>query len=315
MSLAVITPAFNAAATLDEALASVAAQTLPPDEVVIADDGSTDATLELARKWESRLPVRVVATGTNLGPSGARAAAIASSTSDLLATLDADDVFLADHLEALLVAYNSTDDGLASADILRWIPGVVTSDVALSATAPLPPRAEQLAWLLRANHLSIASLFSRARYESVGGFRPQFRGTEDWDLWLRLVRSGAEIVRPDHPTMLYRLSAGNVSSQDRLIAAKLQVLEAAAREGSADEQAAIRTGRRHLQAAAQLNEAYALAGDGRATAARVAGLRALGGISQVAQRGVAMALAPRYFARKREAVRYDPAVWLKRYGA
>jgi len=308
----VITPAFQAEATLDAALASVAVQTVQPDEVVIADDGSTDGTREVARAWESRLPLRVIDTGANLGPSGARAAAIAASTSDLLALLDADDVFLADHLELMLGAYGSTNDGLASADTLRWIPGRAISDSALSAMAPVPPQPRQLEWLLVANHLSVASLFSRVRYEAVGGFRPEFRGTEDWDLWIRLVRSGAVVVRPPRPTLLYRLSEGNVSSEDRLVDAKLRVLDAAAREGSAAEQRAIAIGRRHLNAAASLNEAYAKAGG---PGARVAGLRALRGIRPVALRGAAMAIAPRYVARRRAEVRFNPDVWMRRYGS
>ncbi len=306
-----ITPAFQAEATLDATLASVAAQTQLPDEVVIADDGSTDGTLAVARAWQARLPVRVVATGANLGPSGARAAAINASSSDLLALLDADDVFLTDHLELMAAAYATTNDGLASADTLRWIPGRAISETPLSAMAPVPPPAKQLDWLLVANHLSIASLFSRARYESVGGFRPEFRGTEDWDLWIRMVRGGATVVRPSQPTLLYRLSEGNVSSEDRLVAAKLQVLDAAAREGSATEQRAIAIGRRHVRAAASLNDAYAKAG-GRG--ARLAGLRAMRGIRPVAIRGVAMALAPRYVARRRAEVRFDPDVWMRRYG-
>ena len=312
MTLAVITPAFQAEATLDAALASVAAQTQLPNEVVIADDGSTDGTLAVARAWETRLPLRVIATGANLGPSGARAAAINASSSDLLALLDADDVFLTDHLELMTAAYAKTNDGLASADTLRWIAGLAISETPLSAMAPVPPPAQQLDWLLVANHLSIASLFSRAGYESVGGFRSEFRGTEDWDLWIRMVRNGATVVRPSQPTLLYRLSEGNVSSEDRLVAAKLQVLDAAAREGSAAEQRAIAIGRRRLRAAASLNDAYAKA-SGRG--ARLAGLRALRGIRPVAMRGAAMALAPRYAARRRAEVRFDPDVWMRRYGA
>lgn len=313
MSLAIVTPAFNAESTLDAALASVAAQTVRPDEVVIADDGSTDATAEVARRWQDRLPVVIVATGGNRGPAAARAAAIAASSSELIALLDADDAFFADHLEAMLAAYATTADGLASANTLRWIPGRVVSDTPLSSIAPLPPRREQLPWLLRANHLSIASLFSRARYDAVGGFRDEFRGTEDWDLWVRMVRAGAEIVRPTEPTLLYRLSAGNVSSDDGLIAAKLQVLDAAAREGGAAEQPVIHAARRKLVGASHLQEAYVHAECGRVVAARVAGLRAMRGIRPVALRGAAMALAPRSVARRRERVRFTPAVWMRRY--
>ncbi len=233
----------------------------------------------------------------------------------MVALLDADDVWFPDHLESMLGAHAATNDGLASADTLAWIPGRALSSRPLSAGAPLPASNKQLAWLLTENLLSISALFSRQRYDDVGGFRPQFRGTEDWDLWIRMARAGAVINRPDHPTALYRLSQGAVSSDDAMIAARRAVLDAAAAEGGPDEQAAIRIGSRHNRAAARLAESYGLANQGRTVAARWAGARALRGIRPVALRGLAMAAAPRLVARRRADVRYDPEVWLRRYGS
>ncbi len=308
MSIAVITPAYNAEHTLDAALASVAAQTLLPDEVIVADDGSTDATASVAKAWSSKLPLRLVTTAGQLGPAAARARAIEASSSSLIALLDADDAFMTNHIEAMHAAYVSTDDGLASANTLRWIPGKLVSDQALEEMAPVPPHAEQLAWLLSGNHLSIASMFSRQRYEAVGGFRAEFHGTEDWDLWIRMVRAGAEVVRPSEPTLLYRLSTGNVSSDDRLVHAKLQVLDAAEREGGPSD--VIAASRRRLEAAASLNDAYRI---GHGFAARRAGLGAWRGGRRVALRGAAMAVAPKTVARRRDQVRFSPSTWLKRY--
>ncbi|HUR76477.1 MAG TPA: glycosyltransferase family A protein [Acidimicrobiales bacterium] len=315
MRVVVITPAYQAEATLGTALASVRCQTRPPDEVVIADDGSTDATAELARGWARFLPVTVVTTERNAGPAAARRLAIESSSSDLIALLDADDVWLPDHLESMLAAYDTTDDGLSSADTRMWIPGAGLSRRTLSDRAPLPPDRDQLLWLLRDNYLSISSLFSRSRYEAVGGFRPQFRGTEDWDLWIRMVRAGAVVVRPDHPTVLYRLTPGNVSGDDALVRARADVLAAARREGGAEEHRVLRAAIRRNGAATQLFAAYAAAERGEAAAARLAGLRAARGIRPVAARGLAMAVAPRWVARRRRALRYEPGVWMRRYGA
>jgi glycosyltransferase involved in cell wall biosynthesis len=314
MRVAVITPAFQAEATLGSALASVAAQTRLPDEVVIADDGSTDGTVDLARSWYRHLPIRVVSTETNGGPAAARRLAIEAATGDVVALLDADDVWFPDHLESMLGVYAATDDGLASADTLAWIPGRALSARPLSAGAPLPPSDKQLAWLLTENYLSISALFSRRRYDAVGGFRTQFRGTEDWDLWIRMVRAGAVVARPDHATVLYRLSHGAVSSDDAMVAARRAVLDAAAVEGGPAERAAIRLGARHNRAAARLAESYALALQGRDAAARWAGVRAVRGIRPVALRGLAMTVAPRWIAQRRSEVRYDPKVWLRRYG-
>jgi glycosyltransferase involved in cell wall biosynthesis len=314
MRVAVIVPAFDAEATLGSALASVAAQTRMPDEVIVVDDGSSDGTVTLAKSWDAHLPITVLTAEHNAGPSAARHAGIEAADSELIALLDADDVWFPDHLEAMLATHAATDDGLASADTLIWIPGRAVSSRPLSHGAPLPAPDDQLAWLLDDNRLSISSMFSRARYDAVGGFRPEFRGTEDWDLWIRMVRAGAVVARPDHPTVLYRLSPGAVSSDDGMVAARRAVLDAAAREGSAAERGALRTGMRHNRAAAQLVRAYELAAQGRRISARFAGLRALRGIRPVAVRGAAMALAPRRVQARRDAVRYDPIVWMRRFG-
>ena len=317
-SVAVVIPAYEAGATLAAALASVAAQSVAPAEVVIGDDGSTDDTIAVARSWEDRLPIRVARTSRNLGPAGARHAAIEISTSPLLALLDADDVWFPDHLSSMLAAFATTDDGLASADVLRWIPGEAIGAEPLSAGSVLPSPDRQLAWLLAANRLSVAGLFSRSRYDQVGGFRTRFVGTEDWDLWIRMVRAGAVVVRPGHPTMLYRLRVGSVSSAERMVEARLAVLAAATAEAgplaTEEERQAIALGIRTTRAEGCLYTSYALATSGRLFAARIAGLRALRGIGPVAFRGAAMAIAPGHVSRRRERVRDDPDVWLRRYG-
>jgi glycosyltransferase involved in cell wall biosynthesis len=57
-TITVIIAAYEAAATLGAALASIAAQSRPPDEVVVVDDGSVDATAEVAGRWVGMLPCR-----------------------------------------------------------------------------------------------------------------------------------------------------------------------------------------------------------------------------------------------------------------
>jgi glycosyltransferase involved in cell wall biosynthesis len=97
--ISVVIPAWNAAATLAETLASVAAQTLPADEVIVVDDGSTDATAAIAEAAGAlvlRRPNRGTAAATNTG--------IAASRGDLVAFLDADDLWAHDKLAAQAAA-------------------------------------------------------------------------------------------------------------------------------------------------------------------------------------------------------------------
>src|SRR5690349_11807890 len=104
MAVAVIVPARDAAATLDETLASPRAQTLREFEAVIVDDGSRDATPAIAQRCASADPrFRALRLG-GLGLRAARNAGIAASRAPWLLFLDADDLIEPDHLQRLLGA-------------------------------------------------------------------------------------------------------------------------------------------------------------------------------------------------------------------
>lgn len=106
----VVIPAFNSAATLARAIESVRAQTWPAHEILVVDDGSTDATAEVAAGFDG---VRLIRQ-KNSGVSGARNAGAAAATGDWLAFLDADDWYAPDRLRlhAEWIAEDATLDFL-----------------------------------------------------------------------------------------------------------------------------------------------------------------------------------------------------------
>jgi glycosyltransferase involved in cell wall biosynthesis len=89
-TITAIIPVHNGERHLAEAIQSVLAQTLPPGEIIVVDDGSTDASAAIAQSFGA--PVRVLAQ-PNLGPAAARNLGLAHATGDLLAFLDADDLW------------------------------------------------------------------------------------------------------------------------------------------------------------------------------------------------------------------------------
>src|SRR5713226_5813779 len=95
LPVAVVVPAHNAEDFLDETLESVWAQTTPPSEVIVVDDGSTDRTADIAQRHR----VTLLSQG-NRGPSAARNTAIRATTQPWIAFLDADDVWEPEKLEA-----------------------------------------------------------------------------------------------------------------------------------------------------------------------------------------------------------------------
>lgn len=99
MTYAVSIPAYNAERTIIETLDSVMAQTCAPCDVVVLDDGSTDRTVELAKAHSAA--VRVISQ-TNTGCGGATTHAIGATQAPIIATLDADDVWLPQKMERQL---------------------------------------------------------------------------------------------------------------------------------------------------------------------------------------------------------------------
>jgi glycosyltransferase involved in cell wall biosynthesis len=294
--IAVIIPAYNAGRYLDHALASLAAQTHQPAVVAVADDCSTDDTLERAVHWQGLLPIEILQLKRNLGPGQARHHAIRATSSDLLAILDSDDVLLPDHLATLLAAYEQAP-GLVTGLDLAWIPGHgIDMAQSLTGLKPVPSSpAEQLLWLLRENTIA-NPLFSRAAYEHVGGFRKEFFWGEDWDLWLRMVRAGVPVTRTSHPTALRRIRRDSLTANFRRNAELgLAVLDQAAADARSPlERSTALRARRALSSRRQYYASRELAEQGRPWQARLEATRGLGWTDpKAALRLGAMIAAPR----------------------
>jgi len=104
--VSVVIPCYNCASTIERAVHSVMSQTLPPAEVILVNDGSTDSTLrELQRLRDiySERNVKIIDLGNNYGPGHARNAGWESSTQPYIAFLDADDTW---HPKKVEIQYN-----------------------------------------------------------------------------------------------------------------------------------------------------------------------------------------------------------------
>jgi len=295
-SVTVVIAAYQAESTLDAALASVLGQTTPPSKVVVVDDGSTDATSEVADRWTSRLPLQVLHQ-TNEGAASASHLGIMASDTELIALLDADDVWMPDHLETLIRTRNGMPDAIACALGMRWIPG---SDMWRGRPAPLPLPAHQLEGILLDNFGCGAALFPKKLYEQAGGFRGGFPIGYDWDLWIRMIRAGGAIVRPSHTTFLYRMSSSSLTQGARDFTGAEAVLVAAEREARSEEEirwaraglARQPTTKRRIRAANALVDAYEAARSGSTAEAREKARQSLSGTRSVATRGLAVMVWP-----------------------
>jgi glycosyltransferase involved in cell wall biosynthesis len=90
-SYSAVIPAYNAEKTIGQAIDSILGQTIPPQEIIVVDDGSTDATAALVAGLAG--PITVISQN-NRGPGAATTAGLGRVTTAFVATLDSDDVWL-----------------------------------------------------------------------------------------------------------------------------------------------------------------------------------------------------------------------------
>jgi glycosyltransferase involved in cell wall biosynthesis len=108
--VSVIVPVLNAEPWIGEQLEALAGQTYPGRwEVVIVDNGSSDRSIDIARAWQGRLPLRIVAANGRRSLNHARNAGVETARGDFLAFCDADDVVLPTWLAALVAAAGEAD--------------------------------------------------------------------------------------------------------------------------------------------------------------------------------------------------------------
>lgn len=225
-TFSIVIAAYQAAATIGAAVESALAQTLPPADVVVCDDGSTDALdAELAQFGDR---IRLIRQA-NSGEGAAKNAATRAATGEFVAILDADDAYLPERLEALSELATARPD----LDIL-------TTDARLEAKGSLVrhcytrdwtfPVAGQREEILRRNFVFGHAAVRRQRLLDVGGFDELIRWTADWELWIRMILSGSAVGCVDEPLAIYRLHEGSLTAQRLSLArGRIQTLEKTAR--------------------------------------------------------------------------------------
>ena len=207
-NVSVIVPAYNAAETLSVALASLLRQTFAGWEAVVVDDGSTDGTADVAGDFAARDPRIRVVRQIHRGAGVARDVGIDAARFNWLLFLDADDWLGADHLTELTGAL-SADPNLDAA-YCAWArvtdTGQVLNEDFCEHTGDLfPLLTERCAFAIH------SCVFRRSLLRSVGGFDRSLRTCEDWDLWQRIARAGANFGRVPKVLSYYRMRPDSAS--------------------------------------------------------------------------------------------------------
>jgi glycosyltransferase involved in cell wall biosynthesis len=204
-AIAVVVPAYNAGRWIDETLESVLAQTRPPAEVVVVDDGSTDDTAERARAHGV-----TVIEQSNGGPPAAYNRAIEAASAEYVAMCPADDIWAPHKLEwqaQTLAEHPDTDVLFARAQNFGL------SDE-MHPHPRAPGRQEQAAFLramYEANLVPAPTVVLRRSLHGDLGRFDESLPSEDYEFWLRALSRGASFFYDPRVMVKLRVHGGNVS--------------------------------------------------------------------------------------------------------
>ncbi len=216
--VSVIIPTFNCARFLGRALDTAFAQTFTDYEVIVVDDGSTDNTQDVLGRYGAKINYLYQ---PNRGLSAARNLALSKASGELIAYLDADDMWYPHKLKQQVAFLDAhTDCGLVHSDatFIDENDGILFYAYLRHTLRPGAQGACLLS-LLRKNTVLTPTTVVEQRecIEKIGRFDERFRSCQDYFHWLLLAMEGVRFAYIDEPLAMYRKSMGSLSSNERRV--------------------------------------------------------------------------------------------------
>ncbi len=187
----IVIPVYNSAATVSAAIDSALGQTFADREIIVVDDGSTDASAAVLKRYSGQ--IRMVSQA-NAGLSAARNVGVRAGSGEYVAFLDADDLWMPTMLERAVAALDEAPECVLAYTALSLIDsdGMELKTSLLGDSIERPPSFDDLfrrLWSI----MPSAVVMRRRTFEAIGGFSEQFRslGYEDVYMWMRVRELGA----------------------------------------------------------------------------------------------------------------------------
>ena len=205
LRVGVVIPFYNGAAFLDEALASVSAQTRPADQVIVVDDGSSEDPAPIVDRHAGV----TLLCQANAGPSAARNAGLQACDCDFVVFLDCDDVLSSTAIERGVRCHleNPGSGFVYGAHRRVDASGKALGPATFRPCGPIPYHD-----FLRTNVVGCMSpaMFDRAKLVAAGGFADDVRACEDYEVYLRMARQHPVASQPAIVAD-YRIHAGSTA--------------------------------------------------------------------------------------------------------
>ena len=233
--VSVIIPCYNQGGYLPDALASIWEQAYPAVEVIVVDDGSSDTTQEVAATY----PAVKYIYQSNQGPSVARNTGVVHSSGLYVVFLDADDWLLPNALQTNVAYLLQHPDAAFVSGGHRKV-YVATGAIAEQTQAVMD---NHYFHLLHGNYIGmLATVMCQRWIFNLLAFDPELRGSEDYDLYLRIARR-YPVVHHTHLIAAYRIHISNTSANAAMmLSSALAVLERQYKhlQNKAEQQAYVR---------------------------------------------------------------------------
>ncbi len=209
-AVSVITPAFNAASFIRDAMDSVRAQTFDDWELLVIDDGSTDDTVEIVKDYMDRDGRIRLLQQSNRGPSAARNHAMSLARGAFFTFLDSDDAWDPEYLASQLEVFRLHPETALVTGVARFRGGSRNGRPMRAFTPGY--RVLGLRDIIRDDtSVFIMTIFRRAVFEAIGGMDETQWRSEDYEFWLRAAVAGFVFRRNARPLGHYRVREGSLS--------------------------------------------------------------------------------------------------------
>lgn len=194
--VSVIIPIYNMEKFIAETIESVMQTTYSNFEVILVDDGSTDQSADIAKKYAEKDDNIKFYAQKNGGAAAARNHAIRKSAGIYILPVDADDLIGADYIEqAVAVLIKNPQVKVVVSNAIFF--GEKTGSWSLPAF--------DLKLLARKNLINNCSMYRKTDWERVGGYCEALKGREDWDFWISILKDGGDIYKLPIVGLYYRI--------------------------------------------------------------------------------------------------------------
>lgn len=206
--ISIIIPSFNCAEYLPKAIDSVLNQTYQDFEIIIVDDGSTDNTKDILKSYIEKGKI-IYIYQENKGLPASRNTGIKSAKGKYIAILDGDDELVPEALEECLSAIENNNAEWCISNLLRVEDN--KSEVKVSKV----PRDNYFVNILKDDFIRMAPFFKKDALFEIGFYDEILRIREDWDLNIRLIKSGQEFVYINKPLYVYKIRKKSLIKDNR----------------------------------------------------------------------------------------------------